>query len=306
MSTNTNDVRPPAAPLDHTVQYANDVTNVFLESPHFTKALLNFKCGYGDYVKPMLKIFLVRQKYRDCVRTYNSLLRQHQKETERDIIDANNVGTFYKYVNNRLGSKSGVSPLCGPDGKLVTNDYSKAELLNNLFASVATTDDGKIPPLVGKVMCTDKIEHVNFNTFVVQQAIKNKNNNLSDGPDGLPPLLFKKLCDGLAHPLSIFLHAATVSFSSPFRMEAGYSSTSIQKRASVDVSNYRPISLTCISSKIMERIIVNSLMDHFHKNNIISKAQHGFLKRLSTLTNLLESFNDWTLALQNHSGVELP
>jgi len=58
-----------------------------------------------------------------------------------------------------------------------------------------------------------------------------------------------------------------------------------------------------IPSKIMERVIVNSLMEHFHKHNIISKAQHGFLKRLSTLTNLLESFNDWTLALQNHSGV---
>ena len=53
----------------------------------------------------------------------------------------------------------------------------------------------------------------------------------------------------------------------------------------------------------MERVIVNSLMEHFHKHKIISKAQHGFLKRLSTCTNLLESFNDWTLALQNHSGV---
>ena len=55
----------------------------------------------------------------------------------------------------------------------------------------------------------------------------------------------------------------------------------------------------------MERVIVNSLMEHFHKHNFISrpKAHHGFLKRLSTCTNLLESFNDWTLALQNHSGV---
>ena len=77
------------------------------------------------------------------MRTCNSLLRQHQKDAERDIIDANNVGTFYKYVNNRLGNKSGVSPLCGPDGKLVTNDYSKAELLNRSFASVGVTDDGK-------------------------------------------------------------------------------------------------------------------------------------------------------------------
>ena len=53
----------------------------------------------------------------------------------------------------------------------------------------------------------------------------------------------------------------------------------------------------------MERVIVNSSMEYFHKHNIISKAQCSFLKRLSTCTNLLESFSDWTLALQNHSGV---
>jgi len=75
----------------------------------------------------------------------------------------------------------------------------------------------------------------------------------------------------------------------------------VRNNYAADVSNYRPISLTCISSKIMERVIVNSLVEHFHKHNIVSK--HGFLKRLSTLTNLLKSFNDWTLALQNHSGV---
>ena len=72
-----------------------------------------------------------------------------------------------------------------------------------LSDGVGVTDDGKMPPLVGKVVCNDKIEHVNFNTNVVAQAMKKLKNNLSGGPDGLPPLLFKKRRDGLAHPLSI-------------------------------------------------------------------------------------------------------
>ena len=132
---------------------------------------------------------------------------------------------------------------------------------------------------------------------------KNLKNNLSGGPDGLPPLLFKKLRDGLAHPLSI-IYTQLLSVSAvPSEWKQATVVPVFKKGASVDVSNYRPISLTCISSKIMERVIVNSLMEHFHKHKIISKAHHGFLKRLSTCTNLLESFNDWTLALQNHSGV---
>jgi len=53
----------------------------------------------------------------------------------------------------------------------------------------------------------------------------------------------------------------------------------------------------------MKRVIVSGLTEHFCKHNIISKAQHEFLKHLSTCTNLLESFNDWTLSLQNHNAV---
>jgi len=76
-----------------------------------------------------------------------------------------------------------------------------------------------------------------------------------------------------------------------------------KKGATTNVANYQPTSLTCVSNKIMERVTVICLMENFCKNNIITKAQHGFLKHLSTCTNLLESFNDGTLSLQNRNGV---
>ena len=39
------------------------------------------------------------------------------------------------------------------------------------------------------------------------------------------------------------------------------------------------------------------------QNKLISKHQHGFIKKHSTCTNLLESLNDWTLSLSNHESV---
>jgi len=64
-----------------------------------------------------------------------------------------------------------------------------------------------------------------------------------------------------------------------------------------DVSNYRPLALTSVLSKIMEHVIANDVSGYFLQHGLISKQQHGFLTRRSTVTNLVETLNDWTLAV---------
>jgi len=73
--------------------------------------------------------------------------------------------------------------------------------------------------------------------------------------------------------------------------------------SSCDPANYRPISLTCVACKLMERVIANQILSYLRTHNLISKHQHGFLSKHSTVSNLLESVNDWTLALNNSKGV---
>ena len=41
-------------------------------------------------------------------------------------------------------------------------------------------------------------------------------------------------------------------------------------------SNYRPMSLTCISCKLLEHIISNNLMPHLKRNKVLYPLQHGF------------------------------
>jgi len=82
----------------------------------------------------------------------------------------------------------------------------------------------------------------------------------------------------------------TLSFSDHLHFNKGVSS---------DPSNYRPISLTSVFSKVMERVVVLDLLAYLQSNNLINKQQYGFLKSRCTATNLLESLNDWTLTLEN-------
>jgi hypothetical protein len=47
-----------------------------------------------------------------------------------------------------------------------------------------------------------------------------------------------------------------------------------------EMDNYRPISLLMTCSKILERVMLNRLVQHLEVNNILSAAQFGFRKDL--------------------------
>jgi len=57
------------------------------------------------------------------------------------------------------------------------------------------------------------------------------------------------------------------------------------------------VSLTCILCKVMESIIHEHIMAFFTTHGLISKAQHGFLKRRGCATNLLETRDILTEAI---------
>ena len=56
--------------------------------------------------------------------------------------------------------------------------------------------------------------------------------------------------------------------------------------------NYRPVSLTSITCKILEHIVHTSIMDHFDTHRILTDTQHGFRKQRSCETQLLVTIHD--------------
>src|ERR1043165_799827 len=68
-----------------------------------------------------------------------------------------------------------------------------------------------------------------------------------------------------------------------------------KKGASSNMSNYRPISLTCTCCKLFEIVLKTYLLNFL--NVKITPAQHDFLQGHSTCTNLLETVNDWSANL---------
>ena len=57
------------------------------------------------------------------------------------------------------------------------------------------------------------------------------------------------------------------------------------------VENYRPISLTSVTSKILEHIVHSSIMDHLDKHSSLNTFQHGFRQKRSCETQLADCLN---------------
>jgi len=68
-------------------------------------------------------------------------------------------------------------------------------------------------------------------------------------------------------------------------------------------SNYRPISLTSIIVKIMERIIRCQIGSALSSNCRFSNCQHGFRPHRSTISLLLTMIHNWALCLERRSTV---
>ena len=70
-----------------------------------------------------------------------------------------------------------------------------------------------------------------------------------------------------------------------------------------DPANYRPISLTSIVLKILEKIVCHKVSSYLSLHNIITDIQHGFCEKRSCETQLLETIHDWSVSLDNGCNI---
>ena len=136
------------------------------------------------------------------------------------------------------------------------------------------------------------LDSIDFNPSSVLRPLKKVKSNEFSGPDGFPPLPFHKLANCLANPLSIIYTSFMSVGDVPSVWRSAYVTPVYKSGLSSSVANYRPISLTCVGSKVMERVISCTVLAYVREHGMITKQQHGLLSQKSTTTTLLDSLNN--------------
>ncbi|KFQ48351.1 RNA-directed DNA polymerase from mobile element jockey, partial [Nestor notabilis] len=103
----------------------------------------------------------------------------------------------------------------------------------------------------------------------VRDHLKNLNVHKSMGPDEIHSRVLKELANEVAKPLSIIFEKSWQSGEVPDDWKKGNVTPIFKKGKVEDLGHYRPVSLTSVPGKILEQILLESMLRHMKNNEVI-------------------------------------
>ena len=130
--------------------------------------------------------------------------------------------------------------------------------------------------------------------------------NSASGPDGIPGIFYKNLACVLAIPLSIIFQQSVQHRKIPdMRRQVNVMSLYKGKGPKSCASSYRPVCLTDVACKLLERLISDHIRYFWVANKLLCNEKHGFLPGRSMLTNLVTANSIIADYLNNRHPVDV-
>jgi hypothetical protein len=193
---------------------------------------------------------------------------------------------FWSFIKNMRTDNSGVGAL-KENGRILSSPKEQADTLNRQFESVFTRED-PIDPSINTEQAHPSMPDITFTTAGIEKLLRGLNDHKAAGPDHIAPKVLKELAPTIAPTLQLIFTKCYESGSTPTLWKQANVAPVFKKGEKSKPANYRPISLTCICSKLMEHVITSAIMTHASDNNILYEHQHGFRSKRSCETQLLE------------------
>ena len=232
-------------------------------------------------------------------------VRYAKRKFERGIsLEAKeNPKSFWKFVNSKMKTRSGIGDLKNENGEWISDDHEKANELNSFFSSVFTKNENdNMPEFQPNI--TSSVCDITITKQKVESMLKLLNVSKSTGPDEFHPRFLKETAVSIALPVTILFNKSLTEGTIPQEWKLANVTCIHKSGDKTAASNYRPISITSILCRMLESIIKTVLMDHCNDNQIFSDSQYGFRQRRGCILQLLKVFDDWSKFVDTDTPVD--
>jgi len=248
-------------------------------------------------------------KYKKVRNAVNSAIRKEKLEetNKRCRIYKDNKKAFFGFVRSKQRSSGNALHVRMESGNMTQTPEEAAGELSSYFKSVYTEEDTLLIPSFEPVGLKKppKMDNIVIQEEEVYKCLKKLKQDKSPGPDNMHPAVLKNLAEDWTKPLTILFQRSVQQGILPQDWKSANVTPIFKKGSRVEVNNYRPVALTSVACKLLETIIRNNVVKHMETNSLFSQQQHGFTRGRSCLTNLLESLEDWTAALEEGCGLDV-
>src|SRR6267154_4333915 len=255
-----------------------------------------------------------KEKYKAYLKIFNKSISSVQAIYYRPTFDSNlnSIKSLWKEINKLVCFNSqkncanlSTIPKINVNGSLINESNLIANELNNYFCNVGAD-------LVAKLPHISSVPDFNFflppsvvNSFAclpitqdeIHKLIIKFNSKNSSGPDIFNARFIYDFEQVILSPLCFIFNLSLSIGVFPDELKKSKTIRIFKKGDHTIMSNYRPISLLSIFSKILESLVSARLSSFLTKYNILYEYQFGFRSNYSTKLALVNSVDDILKAL---------
>lgn len=313
------------AGIDWTLQFSkcssvDHMYQLFVEHVHSVidnfvpvRRVRNSNTFYPKFVRSNIKKVRKSWKliFRNGVDRYFALskrlrksIRRYKNSYEASLSKHKNTRRFFSYTKKKLRNVESIGPMKTCDGTTIFSDTEIADAFSEYYhtaidSNVNIFSDHTVPPVTSVFM-----DYVSITQSDVYKKLRHLPNRFSCSPDELPYVFLRKAALSLTSPVVQIFNRSLLTGQIPQIWKTAFIRPIFKKGNKQLCENYRPISLTCSLSKVLERLIIQELRLYFRMNSFFVSSQHGFLNRRSTGTLLLECLRKWHSALDSKDFID--
>jgi hypothetical protein len=249
-------------------------------------------------------------EYRALRNRGNAMVRRDKTRSNMSCLDKckGDSRTLWSLANAALGKSRPPLPpaISKPDGSMTAGDLDAAKTMGDFFITkvekLRERNVGCKPPPSNWPEKKGDFDFTFTNGRRIARVIRGLGSTEAIGIDGVPTSVYRKGSDKLAGPISHLVNMSLAAGKVPVALKTGVVHPVFkgQGKNRADPASYRPVSILCAISKVVEVVVKEQLEAYLATTNALPTTQHGFRPKRSCTTALAAAHAEWTEAAKNN------